>query len=474
MPDDELDIHMSTSRAGATHGVVTVRFGGDFIIEKCDLSKTKDRIQLNSLISQKWDTFLDPEKNKQLTLYLEERAKELASSVMEPVVTCMSDVTEEELFPIWDQRIYEGLGTLLIGMPGAGKTTVLNSIIASITGGVPWPHGQGTYEAGDVLLLNVEDHKAKVLAKRLRVSGADLSRVHVLDRVRPQGGKGKSPGRPITMHDVDAFEQCLKKYRPKLAAIDPISAMLPKVEGNSNNEMRAIMVPIIDACERYNAGLVIVNHMSKSGSGSAMLRSLGSIALPAAARCVLFVSEEDGQAPDRMRYLSCPKSNVAPLAPTLGFRIVDGRCVWESEAVDMTADECLAAMTPAETGSKKPDAKKFLADYLADGPKPTLEVEHAAEGLKIGQRTLDRARKSLGVTSYRDPPGKGPWFIQLPPETDRHSGTLSPSNTPNQSATVTESHSDNNNSNGFLDRYTYPGNGHRSDDDCDDAEGPET
>ena len=62
--------------------------------------------------------------------------------------------------------------------------------------------------------------------------------------------------------------------------------------------------------------------------------------------------------------------------------------------------------------------REFLREYLADGPMPSEDVAKAATGVGISRRTLERARRDVGVVATRrtDPQTgrmRG-WQIALP------------------------------------------------------------
>ena len=78
--------------------------------------------------------------------------------------------------------------------------------------------------------------------------------------------------------------------------------------------------------------------------------------------------------------------------------------------MDVTADQALAA---AGADLKDPGAKKraleFLQEILANGPVNAKEAE--ANG--ISERTLRRARMTLGIKVAKDG-YQGPWMWKLP------------------------------------------------------------
>ena len=67
-------------------------------------------------------------------------------------------------------------------------------------------------------------------------------------------------------------------------------------------------------------------------------------------------------------------------------------------------------MATVKSPAARDEAKKFLTDILANGPVPTTEIEDAANGNAISKRTLERAKRELGITAEKN----GQWCWRLP------------------------------------------------------------
>lgn len=68
-------------------------------------------------------------------------------------------------------------------------------------------------------------------------------------------------------------------------------------------------------------------------------------------------------------------------------------------------------------------AVAFLRHALAAGPRPAAELERRAIAQGISSRTLDRARKQLGVQACRQ---DGHWVWALPAPGERKDATVPP------------------------------------------------
>jgi len=115
------------------------------------------------------------------------------------------------------------------------------------------------------------------------------------------------------------------------------------------------------------------------------------------------------------------KMNLAGDVEGLSFTIGDepARVFWDREPVEMTADDALAAeaegLKRGPEARRRAEAERLLKEALADGPRPGKDVEDELQAKGVAKRTLERARKALGIKSYQ-PMIPGPWFWRLPDE----------------------------------------------------------
>src|SRR4051794_18084507 len=79
---------------------------------------------------------------------------------------------------ILERRAPRGAITLLVGVDGTGKSTLITTLTAE------WTTGEQTGVEERVHLSLVEDDVAAVTVPRLMAAGANLERVHLLERGR--------------------------------------------------------------------------------------------------------------------------------------------------------------------------------------------------------------------------------------------------------------------------------------------------
>src|SRR5262249_24963631 len=158
---------------------------------------------------------------------------------------------------------------------------------------------------------------------------------------------------------------------------------------------------------------------------SAMLRVSDSIAYVAAARHVYAVLDDPED--KNFKLFIKAKNNLArdPKALRYGMGVkkvghdaklrvdIDAPfIVWHPQHVEITADE---AMQAAGGHTAKREAKEFLLARLEVEPVKAEDIIEEAKQDGIAKRTLDRAKKDLGIKSRKTPlKFDGEWFWELP------------------------------------------------------------
>ena len=331
-----------------------------------------------------------------------------------PVLLRMADVETRPVNWLWANRIPAGRITLLVGMPGAGKSFVTTDMAARISTGTPWPDGSEC-PVGSAILISAEDDPHDTVRPRLDAHDANSSRVFLLSAIRRRSDDGRESDMTFTLADVDILEQALQEVRDcRLVVVDPVGSYLGgRTDAHRDNEVRSVLAPIAKLAEQYSPAVLVVAHRRKSAGTVADDMALGSRAFTGIARAVWHLSQ-DPENKDR-RLLLPGKCNLAASQPGLAFSIVGqpGAVVWESKPVDMTADEALQReQGESKRSSALEEAEAWLQDYLA-ASKPAVEAKAAAKLAGIAPRTLERAKTALGVLTGPDGFG-GPWMWSLP------------------------------------------------------------
>ncbi len=93
----------------------------------------------------------------------------------------MSDIATEEVRWLWYPYIPYGKVTIIQGDPGEGKTSFVLAMIALLTNGEPLPEEETANPPINVIYQSAEDGLADTIKPRLEQSGADCSRVLMID-----------------------------------------------------------------------------------------------------------------------------------------------------------------------------------------------------------------------------------------------------------------------------------------------------
>lgn len=181
-----------------------------------------------------------------------------------------------------------------------------------------------------------------------------------------------------------------------------------------------MLTPLGDIAAKTGAAMLMVRHLAKGGSRSALHSGGGSMAIIGAARSALLFSR-DPENPD-MRALAVTKSNLGPIAPSVRLVLAsdDGSPTLRyAGLVVHDADALLGVPGDPERRSAIDEADEFLRDLLAKGPVAANEVINSGAQAGISNATLRRAKARLGITPLKSSFDSG-WCWVLPSSGQRH------------------------------------------------------
>jgi RecA-family ATPase len=319
-------------------------------------------------------------------------------------MTCTADVICRPVEWQWRDRVPRGMLTLFAGDPKLGKSFVTVAMTAAVSRGVALPGGDQPDGPGNVVMLSAEDDPARTIVPRLQAAGAVRSRVHLLESVY-RGDETEAL--PSLRFDIDAIEQAVTRLGDcRLIIIDPVSAYLDGIDDHRNAELRGVLSPLKALAERTNAAVVLVTHLNKGAGTNGKHRVIASIAYVGACRAnFLFVRDRDDPTGRRVLMLD-NGCNLVASVPTLAYVIGDhgqGSVVeWETEPVDVTAEQALAAeaVDPHER-NERAECDQWLREMLADGRKLQREIVKGGRDAGFGEKALNRAKWRIGARSKR-------------------------------------------------------------------------
>ena len=308
----------------------------------------------------------------------------------------MSDIEAKEVEWLWYPFIPYGKLTIIQGDPGDGKTTLVLNIAAALTQGKGFENGMNVEEPMNVIYQTAEDGLADTVKPRLEQAGAECSKVLVIDESE----------KSLSMTD-ERIEKALDETGARLLIMDPIQAYLGGgTDMNRANEAREITKHLAIIAEKKNCAIVLIGHMNKAGGIKAAYRGMGSIDFIAVARSVLLVGRVPGI--DNRRAVIQIKNNLAPMGHAKAFDLSEDGFEWIGN-YEISVEEVLSGYSYKE--SKLDQAKQLFRELAKDKDRiSSLELIELAKAEGISKRTMDTAKKELGIKSVKV---NNTWFLKL-------------------------------------------------------------
>ena len=340
-------------------------------------------------------------------------------------LTLMSDVDQVNPDWLWRDWLCRGVYNQLAGRPGAGKTGIASDIAAIVSRGGKWPDGTSC-EPQFVLYFTTEDDYGMTIAPRLAKAGADLSRVATVNSVTIDGKSvyfNPAKHLPLVAQHMQSFEARYGKLG--LVIIDPIVSAITG-DHNKNEEVRRGMEPVLQLARSTGAAILGITHFGKNGQGKDPNdRIPGSTAFNGIARMGLLAITTQDDEGNEHRILTKGKSNIADSRGGYEYSIDIGPInhidkisyiKWGAYVELPAHDIVSSADQTGEERSVMAEAKQFLADYLADGPRDAKHGEAQARAIGLSKTSLLRARRDLKIVSRRSGPHGWEW---VPPDCNR-------------------------------------------------------
>ena len=311
----------------------------------------------------------------------------------------MADVEATEVKWLWYPYIPYGKVTIIQGDPGEGKTTLILNLAALLSKGEKLPESEEKYEPINIIYQTAEDGLSDTVKPRLMAANAEHERITVID-------EGISE---LSFTD-ERLEQAIIETKAKMVILDPLQAYIgANVDMHRANEIRPVMKHLAEVAQKYECAVVLVGHLNKAMGMKSSYRGLGSIDIPASARSVLLV----GRIKDNptIRVMAQIKSSLAPEGEPIAFELNKETGFHFIGKYDISVDDLLNGTS---TVSKLEQAENLLKDELADGNTVQQKSIHQRAKLRnISERTLNQAKKNLGVKSIRR---ENVWYWKLPKE----------------------------------------------------------
>jgi archaellum biogenesis ATPase FlaH len=315
----------------------------------------------------------------------------------------LDTVDPKEVDWLWEPYIPFSMITIMEGDPGVGKSFLAMQLAVQVSIGGELPAGQ-KLRRGRVLYLSAEDDAAYTIRPRIDAMGGDPTRIRVQGDFLSLDDKG-----------LQALMREVSRRPPDLLILDPLFAYIPSGQDMYRpNVIRQLLSFLKDIAEVGETAVLIIRHLTKAKHDKAIYRGGGSMDVIGAARSAFLVCEHPKDSSTKL--IVHIKHNIAIRGQTQTYEIFskDGRMATLNwlEPSDITIDDLISPEGGARL-SALDVAIQFLREYLKSGSEPTTKVEKEAAARDISEKTLERARRSLGVKSTKK--GKE-WYLSLPNE----------------------------------------------------------
>ena len=308
----------------------------------------------------------------------------------------MSEIQSQEVAWLWFPFIPYGKLTIVQGDPGDGKTTLVLNIAAKLSKGEGLDSKMKLTEPLNVIYQSAEDGLADTVKPRLETAGANCENISVIDESI----------KSLSMID-ERLEEAVIRTKAKLLILDPIQAYLGGgMDMNRANEARDMTKKLAALAEKYQCAIVLVGHMNKAAGNKAAYRGMGSIDFFAVARSVLLVGRVEGEA--NIRAGVQIKNNLAAFGHPKAFELSEDGFHWLGD-YEVTAEEVLGGIAPK--ANKLEQAKRLLREVAeTNNAMQSNEIFNLAEEQSISRRTLENAKKELGIKARRI---NNSWYWEL-------------------------------------------------------------
>ncbi len=325
----------------------------------------------------------------------------------------LRDLQPQPVQWLWQNRLAIGSLAMISGAPGSGKTWIALAIAAALSRGrAPVPGEEALEpppEPCTVLYASTEHDSSEIIHPRFASLNGDPARLAVLR------GAVSTPSPAVNLRDPSILEDALQRTRARLVILDSFHSSSGDGVDLDQPEAVPLLENLARLAERHRCCILLIRHLSKRGLGRPPLRRQASIQISAALRTE-FLAGCCPDAPSQPALLQV-KSNLAPLAPPLSYRIDEDGFFWTGRS-KLTLEEMLAVRPTGAGLPKRKFAAEWLYQSLQDGSQSQYALEIAAERDGVSVATLRRAKFDIGVHSAKDGV-KGVWYWSLPTAADQ-------------------------------------------------------
>lgn len=355
------------------------------------------------------------------------RMRECSKLPLQPA----SSIPDDPTVWIYQNWLVQNELTLLVGPPGAGKTTLYCALAAGVTRGGSYQlfPGVSPTDSGLVVIISNEDNISRTLKPRLRVAGADMDKVHIYNSNIHINEK-----LPFSFSNDQHIDRFLGFSEAnggnlRLIIIDPIYFA---VDGDFNNNFKADVAyrRLTKLANRLNCAILGVAHSVRNPRDKDPLsRVAGTPALRQVPRTVMFMNKiADGPTENGGTHILVHvKNNIGRMDGGFEYHIVEGETVDENGTTVKAAkfeptEELFGSPEELLSNSdrhiekvkerKHSIAVEFLQKVLNGKSLSRREIDELAIKAGIKNGTLINAKTFLKIkTDKRKGDGQSVWSL---------------------------------------------------------------
>jgi len=334
-------------------------------------------------------------------------------------------VTPKPISWLWPERYPLGKLALNAGKPDCGKSLLTLDLAARVTTGSDWPDGaKNTLGSRSVLMAVAEDDLEDTVVPRLKAAGADLTKIHFIDKVRIQdfaAERDEDMGPQTRALQLAADVNKLKKAieaNPDvvLVIVDTITSFFGDINANADKDVRPVMDALTEAFRDCQATFLAIVHHNKKNDADAIQRILGASSLPGSVRVAYSFSRNPDDKSEF--FMARAKGNLTKNHGGMKYTIdekevapgITAPYIKWMEEIEESANE-IAERDRDVDGRRElkqiDKARLFLPVAMEKGPRLARELYKEASAEGISEKTLKTVRYEMNLQTIQKSDG---WY----------------------------------------------------------------
>ncbi|MHB8218168.1 MAG: AAA family ATPase [Candidatus Sulfotelmatobacter sp.] len=358
-------------------------------------------------------------------------AKQESGLVYSYSLQSLNEVEETSLSWLWNGFLPDNQLVHFQGASSEGKSPVTTDIIARVTTGAAWPDGTpNTLGPRSVILLAGEDNLSDKVIPRLRLAGADISKVKIF-KVTAKREAAETELNTAIDRDYQGLVNMANTLDDlALIVIDPITNYLGKQSMNKEEDIRSnIAMPLATFAQEKHVCIVTVGHLNKRDKdATALQRGMGAAAFTGVPRLVFIF----GNDPEEENTYAHVMKEVRDKQVAIQYKttaVPDPKGIQKSpiikiewgKLVEADADEVVNAPSQKDK-SVTAKATMLVLGMLKSGSKKKAELDQALKENGIDPDKIEWTRLKKRCKAESKPlPGKGAgwsWFLVAPEQAE--------------------------------------------------------